>query len=78
MIGKVCGYRPKEFIHTIGDAHIYLNHLDQVETYMNRTPKKLPTLKILGEHSTIDSIKPEHIILTDYNPEPAIKAPIAV
>ena len=66
-----------EFIHTIGDGHLYLNHLEQVQELIKRQPRELPTLQINSD-LPMDQLKVEDIILKDYNPHPRIKAPIAV
>lgn len=78
MIAKVCGYKPGDFVHTLGDAHIYLNHFDQVRTQLGREPRPLPQMIIHGEQKDIFSFKYEDFELTGYDPYPAIKAPIAV
>jgi len=78
MIAQVCGLRPKEFIHTFGDLHIYLNHLDQVNEQLSREPRPLPHLMIRPEVKSIDQFEFEDFELTGYDPYPAIKAPIAV
>lgn len=78
MIAKVCGYKPGDFVHTLGDAHIYLNHLEQVRTQLGREPRRLPQMIIHGEQKDIFSFKYEDFELTGYDPYPAIKAPIAV
>lgn len=77
MIASVTGYRVGEFIHTIGDAHIYLNHLEQVNEILRREPRELPTLEVRRKDSIFD-IEWEDIILTNYNPHPPIKAEISV
>jgi thymidylate synthase len=78
MIAQVTGLEAGEFVHTIGDAHIYLNHLDQVEEQLSRTPKTLPTMHINPEVKSIFDFTFEDFVLKDYDPYPAIKAPIAV
>ena len=78
MIAKVCGFGLGDFVHTFGDAHIYLNHFDQVREQLSRTPRQLPQMIIHGEQKDIFSFNYEDFELKDYNPWPAIKAPVAV
>ena len=78
MIAQVCGLQPGEFIHTFGDAHLYLNHLEQARTQLERDPRPLPVMTINPDVRDIFSYKYEDFELTDYNPHPHIKAPIAV
>lgn len=78
MIAHVCGLEPGEFVHTFGDLHIYDNHVDQVKEQLSRTPKELPTLIINRRVKSIDDFKFEDFTLEGYNPDPVIKAPIAV
>lgn len=78
MIAQVCDLEVGSFVHTIGDAHIYLNHLDQVREQLSRTSFDLPTLELDKTIKNIDDFKSEHIKLVNYNSHPAIKAPIAV
>lgn len=78
MIAQVCNLEPGEFIHTFGDAHIYLNHLDQVKEQLSRESRALPKMKINPEIKDIDEFKYEDFEIKDYNPHPPIKAPIAV
>lgn len=77
LIAREVGLEVGEFVHTLGDAHIYLNHLDAVQTQLEREPKSLPQLVIEG-NAPIDQIKNEQIYLTNYAPHGTIKAPIAV
>lgn len=78
MVAQVCGLQPGEFIHTLGDAHIYLNHLDQVRTQLEREPRKLPVMKINPEVTDIFKFRYEDFTLEDYNPWPAIKGEVSI
>ena len=78
MVAKVCGYTPGDFVHTLGDTHIYLNHFEQVRTQLERTPRQLPQMLIHGEQKDIFSFGYEDFELVGYDPYPAIKAPVAV
>lgn len=78
MMAQVTGLQPGEFIHTLGDTHIYLNHLEQVETQLARTPRQLPTMRINPEVKDIFSFRYEDFTLEGYDPWPGIKAPISV
>ena len=78
MIAQVCGLKPGDFVHTLGDAHIYLNHMDQVHTQLERTPKPLPTMKLNPEVTNLFDFTYEDFTLENYVCDPAIKAPIAV
>jgi thymidylate synthase len=78
MIAQVCNLQVGDFIHTFGDAHIYSNHFEQVELQLSRDPRPYPTLQINPEVKSIFDFKFEDFTLVDYNPHPAIKAPVAV
>ena len=78
MIAHVCGYEAGDFIHTFGDAHIYNNHLEQLELQLSREPKELPKLKILKDIKNIDDFKFEDFEILNYNPHPHIKGKVAV
>ena len=78
MIAQVTGLKPGEFIHTLGDAHIYHNHFEQARTQLERTPGKLPTMKINPERRSIESFVFDDFVLEDYAPLPHIAAPVAV
>ena len=78
MLAHVTGYAPGDFIHSIGDAHIYLNHLDQVETQLARQPKPPPQLHIKRPVQSIFDFSYEDFEFTGYDPAPAIKAPVAI
>ena len=78
MIAQVCGLKPGEFIHTLGDAHLYLNHMDQVDEQLSRKPLPLPVMKINPDVKSILDFKYEDFELVGYESHPAISAPIAV
>jgi thymidylate synthase len=78
MIAQVCGLGVGEFIHTLGDAHIYSNHMDQVELLLTRTPKQLPKLILNPEVKSIFDFKYDDIQVLGYDPHPVIKAEVAV
>ena len=78
MIAHVCDLKYGEFIHTLGDAHIYINHIDQVNEQLSRKPKKLPKIKINPSVKDIFNFKYEDFSLEEYDPYPLIKAPVAV
>lgn len=78
MLAQVTGLGVGEFVHTLGDAHIYNNHFEQVKLQLSRTPKPLPIMKINPEVKDIFSFNYEDFTLENYNPDPGIKAPIAV
>jgi thymidylate synthase len=78
MMAQVCGFEAGEFIHTLGDAHIYTNHFDQVELQLSRAPKPLPTLKLNPNISDLFDFKYEDIEVLNYDPYPGIKGAVAV
>jgi thymidylate synthase len=78
MIAQVCGLRPVEFVHTFGDLHLYANHLDQAREQLVRECRPLPRMKLNPEAKSIESFRFEDFVLENYDPHPAIKAPVAV
>jgi thymidylate synthase len=78
MVAQVTGYAPGEFIHTLGDAHLYSNHLEQAKLQLSRLPLPLPRLTLDPSINDIDSFQFEHIQIEGYTAHPAIKAPIAI
>lgn len=78
MIAQECGYTAHEFIWTGGDTHLYLNHLEQVETQLARTPRPLPTMRLNPEVKSVFDFTYADFTLENYDPYPAIKAPVAV
>jgi thymidylate synthase len=77
MMAQVTGLRPGEFVHTLGDAHLYLNHIDQARLQLAREPLPLPRIE-LAPRDDLFAFQPEDIVLKGYRAHPAIKAPIAV
>jgi len=78
MIAQVAGLKPGEFVHTLGDAHIYSNHFEQARLQLTRTPKKLPVMRINPDVKDLFSFRYEDFVLEGYEADPTIKAPIAV
>ncbi len=78
MMAQVCGFEAGEFIHTLGDAHIYTNHMEQVELQLSRAPKPLPTLKLNPNITDILDFDYEDIEILNYDPHPGIKGTVAV
>ena len=78
MLAQVCGYRPGDFVHTLGDAHLYTNHLDQARVQLSRLPRALPTLRINPEVRDPFAFRFEDFALEGYDPHPHIPAPVAV
>ena len=78
MMAQVCGLKEGDFVHTLGDAHIYTNHLEQVREQLSRDPRHLPTMKINPDVKSIFDFKYEDFELSDYDPHPHIKGVVAV
>jgi thymidylate synthase len=78
MVAQVTGLEPGEFIHTLGDAHLYSNHLDQARLQLTRPPRALPKMTINPAVKDIFSFRYEDFTLTGYDPHPHIKAEVAV
>ena len=78
MLAHVTGYEAGDFVHTIGDAHIYSNHMEQVKLQLSRTPKALPQLNITRDVPSLFDFKFDDFEVVGYDPDPAIKAPVAV
>ena len=78
LVARECGLQVGDFVHTLGDAHLYSNHLDQAREQLGRTPRALPTVRIDDDAPSMFSITYDDIELLDYDPWPAIRAPIAV
>ena len=78
MVSQVCGLKPGEFVHTFGDAHLYLNHLEQARAQLARSPRPLPRMRLNPAIRDVFGFRYEDFTLEAYDPHPAIKAPIAV
>lgn len=78
MVAQVCNLKPKEFIHTLGDAHIYSNHVEQAKLQLTRSPRPLPTMRINPEVKDIFNFQYEDFQLENYDPHPHIKAEVSI
>ena len=78
MMAQATGLKPGDFVHTLGDAHIYLNHMEQVKLQLSRDTRALPTMRLNPEVGSVFDFKYEDFTLENYDPHPAIKAPVAV
>jgi thymidylate synthase len=78
MLAHVTGYEPGDFVHSIGDAHIYSNHMEQVKLQLSRDPKPLPQLRIRRQVTSLFDFTYDDFEFEGYDPDPGIKAPVAV
>ncbi len=78
MVAQVCGLKVGDFVHTLGDAHLYLNHMEQTREQLSRQPRALPQMKINPDVKSIFDFKFEDFSLEGYDPHPAIRAPVAI
>ncbi len=78
VLAKICGYKPGEFIHTLGDAHIYHDHIEQVKEQLKRKPKPFPRLIVSKDVKDLETFRPEMVTLADYDPHPFLKASMTV
>ncbi|MGE5770231.1 MAG: thymidylate synthase [Betaproteobacteria bacterium] len=78
MVAQVCGLKAGEFVHTFGDTHLYLNHLEQAREQLARSPRRLPTMRLNPAVKDLFAFKYEDFTLENYDPHPALKAPVAV
>ena len=78
MVAQVCGLRPGEFVHTLGDAHLYLNHFEQAREQLSRAPRPFPRMRLNPEVKDLFAFRFEDFTLEGYEPYGAIRAPIAV
>ena len=77
MMAQVCDLRPGDFVHTLGDTHLYLNHMEQVAEQLSRTPRKLPSMRLNPAVRSIFDFRYEDFTREGYDPWPAIKAPMS-
>ncbi len=78
MVAQVSGLKPGDFVHTFGDAHLYLNHLEQAELLLSRTPRALPVMQLNSEITDLYAFRFEDFKLLNYDPHPHIPAPVSV
>jgi thymidylate synthase len=78
MVAQVCGYQPGEFVHTLGDAHLYINHIEQADEQLERSPRPAPRIVLNPDVDSIFGFDYDDFTLENYEPMPAIAAPIAV
>ncbi len=78
MLAQVCGLKPGVFVHTLGDAHIYSNHMEQVQTQLSRDPRPLPRMRLLRQPGSLFDFRYEDFEVEGYDPHPALRAPVAV
>ena len=78
MVAQVCELEVGDFVHTLGDTHLYLNHIDQARLQLERDPRPLPRLQLNAERKTLDAFDMDDVEVVGYDPHPAIRAPIAV
>jgi thymidylate synthase len=78
MMAQATGFRPGEFVHSLGDAHLYLNHLEQADLQLARTPRPLPRMRLNPEVESLFRFRFEDFELTGYDPHPHIKGEVAV
>ena len=78
MVAQASGLRPGDFVHSLGDVHLYNNHVDQAREQLSRAPRPLPRMKVNPERKNLFEFQYEDFTLEGYDPHPAIKAPVAV
>jgi thymidylate synthase len=78
MVAQVCDLEVGDFVHTLGDTHLYLNHIEQARLQLERQPRPLPILRLKSERRDLDQFDVDDVEILGYDPHPAIRAPIAV